>query len=117
MGVRRGNVVFCGVDVVVLDMRSHCLGVYVINELDEVSGVDAIVMLCVTSTIILPINAAYLLYKIQEAVANMSDSPLGLIWVRLLNAQCSVCSSQTCDRHTEWRAAYVVQTCVVAELY
>ena len=57
------------------------------------------------------------IYKIQEAVANMSDSPLGLILVRLLNAQCSVCSSQTCDRHTEWRAAYVVQTCVVAELY
>ena len=42
MGVRRGNVVFCGVDVVVLGMRSHCLGVYVINELDEVNGVAAI---------------------------------------------------------------------------
>ena len=29
----------------------------------------------------------------------------------------SVCSSQACDRHTEWRATYIVQACVVAELY
>ena len=72
MGVRRGNVVFCGVDVVVLGMRSHCLGVYVINELN---GVDAIVMLCVTSTIISPINAAYLYIKYKRLSRTCRTAP------------------------------------------
>ena len=75
MGVRRGNVVFCGVDVVVLGMRSHCLGVYVINELDEVNDVATIVMLCVTSTIISSINAAYLYIKYKRLSRTCRTAP------------------------------------------
>ena len=49
---------------------------------------------------------------------SLSKTAFGyVILVELLLAKCSVSSSQTCDRYTEWRAAYVVQTCVVAELY
>lgn len=30
---------------------------------------------------------------------------------------CSLSSSKACDRHTEWRARYIVQTYLVAELH
>ena len=46
----------------------------------------------------------------------MSGTPLFIRMELFSSLDCSLSGSETCDRNSEWRAGYIVETYLVAEL-